>query len=132
MSSLAAINQALLEQLETVEGLRSFAYVPDTLNPPAAVIQPPRVRNNTHQEALRSRDGIVTMWRYRVPITLVLGRVNERDWAERYDHYTDELQRVLPKAQTCHAHVTQLPEARQITIAGADYLAADVVVEVWA
>jgi hypothetical protein len=133
MTGLAAINQSLLHQLEEIPDLRSFSYVPDTVSPPAAVIQPPRVRNNP-ADALIRRGDEVTMWRTRIPITLVLGRVSERDYAEQYDRYLEQLQRVLPKAKEpiCHIHVAQLAELRQISVGGADYIAADVTVEVWA
>lgn len=132
-SSLAGINQSLLHQLEQVQDLRSFDYVPDTVNPPAAVIQPPRVRNNP-ADALMRRGDEVTMWRTRIPITLVLGRVSERDYAARYDRYLQQLQSLLPKAgePICHLHIAQLAEMRQISVGGGDYIAADVTVEVWA
>lgn len=128
---LAEINHALLQQLELVEGLRSFAWVPDTVSPPAAVIQPPRTRTNNHNEALRRVDGVVVMWRWRIPVTLVFGRVGERDWAAQYDRFTQELERVLPRSPVCHAHILQIDQARQISIGGADYMASDVVVEAW-
>ncbi len=71
MTPLSAILDALAAALEAIPGLRGYAYVPDVLAPPAAVVQLPT-----------AIDFDVTWGRgadaYRVPVLLVVGAASYR------------------------------------------------------
>lgn len=41
MTTLAAVRAGLAARLETIDGLRTTAFDPDTVNPPAAIVSPP-------------------------------------------------------------------------------------------
>ena len=128
---LAAVTSALASGLEEIPGLRVFDHVPDTVVPPAALIQFPETLRNP-QDVRGNWGEEITRWAYRIPISLILGRVSERDLRERYDQYVQEVLRVLPRVQLCHLHVLEIRRPRQISYGGIDVMQADVLVEVWA
>lgn len=124
-SELSKITAALAAKLETIPELRVFDYVPDTISPPAVLIQLPRtLRNPADRIANR-------LWRYVIPVSLILGRVSERDIRDKYDRYVPQIERALPGADVCHAHIGERAQARQVSYGGIDVIQVDVMVEVW-
>ena len=75
----SAVRAGLATALETITGLRCFDYVPDSLSPPAAVIEPLEV---TFDEAMgRGLD------LYQAFILVIVGRMVDRSSSERLDAY---------------------------------------------
>lgn len=65
--------------LDTITGLRTFDYVPDSLSPPAAVVEPVDI---DYDEAMNR--GLDT---YRAFILVIVGRMSDRSSQDRLDAY---------------------------------------------
>ena len=65
--------------LDTITGLRVFDYVPDSLSPPAAVVEPLEV---DYDEAMRRGLDF-----YRAFILVIVGRMSDRSSQDRLDAY---------------------------------------------
>ncbi len=65
--------------LDTITGLRVFDYVPDSLSPPAAVVEPLEV---DYDEAMRRGLDF-----YRAFILIIVGRMSDRSSQDRLDAY---------------------------------------------
>lgn len=65
--------------LDTITGLRVFDYVPDSLSPPAAVVEPLEV---DYDEAMRRGLNF-----YRAFILIIVGRMSDRSSQDRLDAY---------------------------------------------
>jgi hypothetical protein len=74
-----AVRAGLATALDTIAGLRVFDHVPDSLAPPAAVIEPVEV---VFDEAMvRGLD------KYRAFVLVIVGRMSERSASDRLDAY---------------------------------------------
>jgi hypothetical protein len=74
-----AVRAGLATSLDTIAGLRVFDHVPDSLAPPAAVIEPVEV---VFDEAMvRGLD------KYRAFVLVIVGRMSERSASDRLDAY---------------------------------------------
>jgi hypothetical protein len=74
-----AVRAGLATALDTIAGLRVFDHVPDSLAPPAAVIEPVEV---VFDEAMvRGLD------LYRAFVLVIVGRMSERSASDRLDAY---------------------------------------------
>lgn len=79
---LAAVMDQLSARLDTIAGLRCFAYPPPTLTPPAAVVSYPE----TYEfDATYGRG----MDRMKLPVVVVVGRPSERTTRDRLGAYCD-------------------------------------------
>lgn len=65
--------------LDTITGLRAFDYVPDSLSPPAAVVEPLEI---DYDEAMRRGLDV-----YRAYILVIVGRMSDRSSQDRLDAY---------------------------------------------
>lgn len=65
--------------LDTITGLRVFDYVPDSLSPPAAVVEPLEV---DYDEAMKRGLDF-----YRAFILIIVGRMSDRSSQDRLDAY---------------------------------------------
>ncbi len=65
--------------LDTIAGLRVFDYVPDSLSPPAAVVEPLEV---DYDEAMQRGLDF-----YRAFILVIVGRMSDRSSQDRLDAY---------------------------------------------
>lgn len=65
--------------LDTIAGLRVFDYVPDSLSPPAAVVEPLEV---DYDESMRRGTDF-----YRAFILVIVGRMSDRSSQDRLDAY---------------------------------------------
>lgn len=64
--------------LDTITGLRTFDYVPDSLSPPAAVVEPLEV---DYTQAMRG------LQMFRAFILVIVGRMADRSSQDRLDAY---------------------------------------------
>lgn len=65
--------------LDTITGLRVFDYVPDSLSPPAAVVEPLEV---DYDEAMKRGLDV-----YRAFVLVIVGRMSDRSSQDRLDAY---------------------------------------------
>ena len=65
--------------LDTISGLRTFDYVPDSLAPPAAVVEPLEI---DYDEAMKQGCEF-----YRAFILVIVGRMSDRSSQDRLDAY---------------------------------------------
>ena len=65
--------------LDTIAGLRCFDYVPDSLAPPAAVVEPLEI---DYDESMNSGTQF-----YRAFILVIVGRMSDRSSQDRLDAY---------------------------------------------
>lgn len=79
MADIAAIREGLKARLETITGLRAFAYIPDSVPIPAAVVGPPETDFD-----LTMRRGADTL---RFPIRVYACRTNERAAQAKLDSF---------------------------------------------
>lgn len=75
----AGVRTGLATAVDTISGLRVFDYVPDSLSPPAAVVEPLEVSFHAAMQ-----DGL-TM--YRAYVLIILGRMSDRSSQDRLDAY---------------------------------------------
>jgi hypothetical protein len=73
------VRAALGVKLDTIAGLRCFDYVPDSLAPPAAVVEPLEI---DYDEAMNK--GLEF---YRAYILVIVGRMSDRSSQDRLDAY---------------------------------------------
>jgi hypothetical protein len=74
-----AVRAGLSTALDTIAGLRTFDNVPDSLSPPAAVVEPVEV---TFDEAMQRGLDM-----YRAYVLVIVGRMSERSASDRLDAY---------------------------------------------
>lgn len=74
-----AVRLGLSTALDTITGLRVFDHVPDSLSPPAAVVEPVEVMFD--EAMVRGLD------KYRAFVLVVVGRMSERSASDRLDLY---------------------------------------------
>lgn len=80
--NLADCMDAIATQLDTITGLRTFAFPPDSLVPPAAVVSYPE--DYTYDAAYgRGMD------RLTLPVVIVLGKPTDRSVRDRLGAYVD-------------------------------------------
>ena len=75
-----AVRQGLTTALDTITGLRCFDYVPDSLSPPAAVVEPLEIEYGVSMTA----SGIDY---YRGFVLVIVGRMSDRSSQDRLDAY---------------------------------------------
>jgi hypothetical protein len=80
--NLGAVMDALATQLDTIDGVRVFGYVPDTVTVPVAIVAPPTVYN---YDATMLRGGD----RMTIPIYVLVGKVHDRSARDLLAVYVD-------------------------------------------
>lgn len=80
--NLADVMQELADQLDTIAGLRVYAYPPASVQPPAAVVTYPDTY--TFDETYRRG-----MDRLELPVVLMVGKVSDRASRDRLGRYVD-------------------------------------------
>ena len=81
MTALTDLRTGLANRLATISGLRASSYIPDSPQPPVAVVMPSRI---AYDEAFgRGSD------EYTFTITLIVGRVNDRTSQTNLDRYCE-------------------------------------------
>ena len=117
------VRQGLTTALDTISGLRCFDYVPDSLAPPAAVVEPLEI---TYHEAMQN--GLTY---YRAFVLIIVGRMADRSSQDRLDAYLTttgatsvkaalEADRTLGGACSTLAVTAALP--RQVVVSGVEMI----------
>jgi hypothetical protein len=122
---VAAVMDQVAAQLDTIAGLRVFAYPPDSLTPPAAVVSYP-------DEGIFDESYGRGMDRLTLPVVLVIGRVSDRASRTELAAYCNgsgarSVKAVVEAgaAYTAFHSVRVISfEVEAVTIGGADHIAA--------
>lgn len=126
--------EVMAQKLKELRELRVFDYDPDTVSPPAAIIGFP-FNVMEGDQLTRRRPASNSLYRWPVPVRLILGRSSERYARQKFQEYqsgvVDKLMQ-LDRNGLCHLHVQRISAIRPVQYAGASYWVCDVVMEVWA
>lgn len=122
--NLAAVMDQISARLDTIADLRCFAYPPDTLQPPAAVVSYPE--DYTFDETYgRGSD------RLSLPVVVVVGKVSDRTTRDRLGAYVNGSGASSVKAVVESGTYTGFSSPRVtnvefdvVEIAGTNYMAA--------
>lgn len=127
-----SVRTGLAARLDTITGLRCFDYVPDSLSPPAAVVEPIEV---VYDEAMaRGLDF------YRCYILVIVGRMSDRSSQDRLDAYVagsgaSSVKAAIEADKTLGGACSSLQVAaalpRTIVVSGVDMIAYRFEVEVY-
>lgn len=133
MATLSEIRTGLAKNLGTITGLRTNSIVPDTFNPPIAIIEPMSV--DYDKVMARGLD------EYHFKITLIVGRASERAGQASIDGYLGSTGKTSIKTavesdrtlggKVNDLRVTGLTSYGSLTIADTPYLAAEFAVTVY-
>lgn len=127
-----AVRAGLATALETISGLRAFEYVPDSLAPPAAVVEPIEI---TYHGAMAN--GMTT---YRAFILVIVGRMSDRSSQARLDGYlgTSGASSVLAAIESdptlggaCSTLMVAQALPREVVVSGVEMIAYRFEVEVY-
>lgn len=127
---LADVMQALADRLDTISGLRVYAFVPDSVQPPAAIVAYPETY--TYDETMRRG-----LDRMTIPVYVLVGKVSDRKSRDTLGAYLDgsgsgSFKTVL-ESGTYSAFATLRVmdvDIAPMTFAGTEYLGAIVLVDV--
>jgi hypothetical protein len=115
---------AIANRLDSIDGLRVFAYPPDSVVPPAAIVTYP---DDITYDATYARG----MDRMTVPVVVAVGRVTDRSTRDRLGAYVDSAGAQSIKAVIESGTYSAFDTVRVMsaefdvyTIAGTDYMAA--------
>jgi hypothetical protein len=121
---LAAVMQAVSDRLDTIAGLRCFAYPPGSITPPAAVVSYPDTYDFDETYG-RGMD------RLKLPVVVVVGRPTDRTTRDKLAAYVNGTGASSVKAVLESGTYTAFDVVRVtgvdfdvVTIAATDYLAA--------
>ena len=118
------IRTALGVKLDTITGLRVFDYVPDSLAPPAAVVEPIEV---DYDQAMNLGCEF-----YRAFILVIVGRMSDRSSQDRLDAYVAEsgassIKAALETDRTlggaCATLVVTSARPREVVVSGVNMIA---------
>jgi hypothetical protein len=121
--NLADVMDEIADQLLTIDGLRVYAWPPDSIEPPAAIVTFPRI--DYDQTMRRGAD------RYTLPIVVAVGIGDARSAKRRLGAYCDGGgTRSIKTVVEAHAYVScdsirvGSAEFDPIVVGGVEYLAA--------
>ena len=80
--NLGEVMQAVADRIDTIAGLRVYAYPPDTVNAPAAVVTYP---DTYTYDATYGRG----MDRLELPVVVLIGKVSDRASRDNLSRYVD-------------------------------------------
>jgi hypothetical protein len=135
MASISDLRTGLATNLATISGLRTSATVPDSINPPIAVVMPSSINYDT---AFARTGGD----EFEFIVLVIVGRVDERTAQNRLDAYCSgtgassiktaiEIDKTLG-GKAFSLRVTSLRNYNQLTVGDITYLSAEFVVQVYA
>jgi len=135
MASISELRTGLATNLATISGLRTAATVPDSINPPIAVVMPASI---TYDIAFARTGGD----EYEFTVMVIVGRVDERTAQNRLDGYcsgsgASSIKTAIESDKTLGGkafslRVTNLRNYNQVTVGDVIYLAAEFTVQVYA
>jgi len=124
--SISLIRQGLATNLATISGLRAVAEVPDLPNPPIAIVA---LNSVTYDRAYANG-----MTGYNFTVTVIVGRVAEREAQRRLDAYIStgdsSVKSAIESDKTLGGNaydcrVVSMDSVGSLTISDNTYLAAD-------
>jgi hypothetical protein len=124
--SISLIRQGLATNLATIPGLRAVAEVPDLPNPPIAIVA---LNSVTYDRAYANG-----MTSYLFTVTVIVGRVAEREAQRRLDSYistgSSSVKYAIESDKTLGGNaydcrVVSMDSVGSLTISDNTYLAAD-------
>lgn len=130
--SIATIRDGIAANVATISGLRVAKEIPDNPNPPVAVI----MLNNVSYDGAMHR-GLVT---YNFVITIIVGRVAEREAQRKLDGYistgSGSLKAAVESDKTLggsayDVRVSEMTNVGAVSLGEVNYLAADFAVQVY-
>ena len=119
-----AVRSGLAAALDTITGLRTFEYVPDSLTPPAAVVEPLEV---TYHSSMQNG-----LQEFRAYVLVILGRMADRSSQARLDAYVAQSGASSVKAAletdktlggACSSLVVTATNPREVVVSGVDMIA---------
>jgi hypothetical protein len=131
--SIAAIREGLAKNIATIPGLRVAAEIPDNPSPPIAVI----ALNNVSYDLDFNRG----MTLYNFTVTLIVGRVAERDAQRKLDAFAGNGERSIKTAvqidrqlggAAFDVRLSEMSTLGALNLGEQTYLAADFAVQVYA
>lgn len=135
MASISDLRNGIATNLATIAGLRTSATVPDSVNPPIAVVMPNTI---TYDTAFARTGGD----EYEFLVMVIVGRVDERTAQTRLDGYCSGTGASSVKAaiesdktlggKAFSLRVTSLRNYNQVTVGDVTYLSGEFVVQVYA
>jgi hypothetical protein len=135
MAAISDLRTGIAANLATVAGLRTSATVPDSINPPIAVVMPNSV---TYDTAFARSGGD----EYEFLVMVIVGRVDERSAQNNLDGYcsgtgSTSIKAAIERDKTLGGkafslRVTSLRNYTQLTVGDITYLSAEFVVQVYA
>lgn len=134
MATIYAIRQGLATNLGTISGLRTAAEIPDSPNPPIAVVN---LEGIDYHQAMQNG-----LTRYNFTVTVVVGRAAEREMQRKLDGYcqptgSQSVKAAIESNRTLSGEVYDVVVVSSnsigsITINDQTYLAAEFTVTVFA
>lgn len=122
--NLADVMDEIAERLDTITGLRCFAYPPGSISPPAAIVSYPE---DYTYDATYGRG----MDRLTLPVVVVVGKVSDRSARDQMGAYVDgsgasSVKQVLESGAYTAFDTVRVTgvEFDTVPIAATDYLAA--------
>jgi hypothetical protein len=135
MASISDLRAGIAANLATISGLRTSATVPDSINPPIAVVMPNSI---TYDTAFARSGGD----EYEFLVMVIVGRVDERSAQNNLDGYCSgtgatSIKAAIERDKTLGGkafslRVTSLRNYNQLTVGDITYLSAEFVVQVYA
>ena len=131
--SIAEIRAGLAANIATIAGLRVAAEIPDNPSPPIAVI----ALNNISYDLAMARGTTL----YNFTVTLIVGRVAERDAQRKLDAYAGNGERSIKTAvqsdrqlggSAFDVRLSDMSTLGALNLGEQTYLAADFAVQVYA
>lgn len=130
--SITTIRDGIAANITTISGLRVSKEIPDNPNPPIAVI----MLNNVSYDGAMHR-GLVT---YNFVVTIIVGRVAEREAQRKLDGYistgSGSLKAAVESDKTLggsayDVRVSEMTNVGAVSLGEVNYLAADFAVQVY-
>ena len=135
MASISDLRAGIATNLATISGLRTSATVPDSINPPIAVVMPNTI---TYDISFARTGGD----EYEFLVMVIVGRVDERTAQNRLDGYcsgtgASSVKAAIESDKTLGGtafslRVTSLRNYNQVTVGDVTYLSGEFVVQVYA
>lgn len=127
MTTISELREGIASNLATIVGLRTYATIPDNVNPPAAIVG---VNSVEFHKAFAN--GLST---YSFTITVVVGRASEREAQNKLDQYctssgAKSIKAAIESDKTLNgvafdSIVTGVRNYGSVTISETTYLAAE-------
>ena len=134
MADISTIRDGIATNLATITGLRTAAQIPDQPNPPIAMVQLQRIAFDG-----AFKGGMTT---YEFGVSVIVGRVAEREAGRRLDAYASStgvssVKRAIESNKTLSGvvydlRVSEMQNIGAVLLGEATYLAADFAVTVFA